>query len=292
MKTIQRLCMALASLVVLWGCGNTEEPIAGKVGTMSTPALSATGATAVTISINVLAGATGAPAGFSLQWIESSQFATTGWPASDDLTLCKASFSGNARDSRFALPPGGSTTVVVGDLFDEEPGVSFNCDELKCGTEYVFRAFAHATRDLNRSEFTPNLTASTLPCTQEAGCTRTQGYWKNHAEAWPVTTLQLGTTTYTAEQLLSILNTPAQGNALLILAHQLIAAKLNVAAGADPTALGTAITDADTLIGSLVIPPVGAGFIKPKEGMPSTPSRRRSTCITTAASAPATVSEE
>ena len=121
MKTIHRLCVALASFVVLWGCGNTEEPIAGKVGTMSTPTLTATGATAATLSINVLAGATGAPAGFSLQWIESSQFATTGWPASDDLTLCKASFSGNAQGSRFPLPPGGSTTVEVGNLFDEEP---------------------------------------------------------------------------------------------------------------------------------------------------------------------------
>jgi hypothetical protein len=246
---------------------------------MSTPTLSQTGATAATISIQVLAGATGAPAGFSLQWIPSSQFALSGWPASDDLTLCKASFSGNAQNSRFPLPPGGSTIVEVGNLFDEEPGVSFNCDELKCGTEYVFRAFAHATRNLNRSEFTPNLTASTLPCTQEPVCTRTQGYWKNHPEAWPVTALQLGTTTYTADQLLSppppitipptapapsILTTPAQGNGLISLAHQLIAAKLNVAAGADPTALGTAIADADALIGSLVIPPIGTGFLAPK----------------------------
>jgi len=263
MKTIHRLCVALASLVVLGGCGDTEESIAGKVGTMSTLTLSATGATATTLDITVLAGATGAPAGFSLQWIPSSQFATSGWPASDDLTLCKASFSGNARDSRFPLPPGGSTIVEVGNLFDEEPGVSFNCDELKCGTEYVFRAFAHATRELNRSEFTPNLTASTLPCTQEPVCTRTQGYWKNHREVWPVDTLQLGTNTYTAEQLLSILNMQAQGNALLILAHQLIAAKLNVAAGADPTAVSTAISEADALIGSRM---VGTDVIRTKDG--------------------------
>lgn len=263
MKAIQRMCIALVSVLVLWGCDSTEEPIAGKVGTMSTPTLSWTGSTAVTISLLVTAGATGAPAGFSLQWVEASQFATTGWPASDDPLLCKASFSGNAQNSRFNLAPGGSTPVEVGNLFDEEPGVSFNCDELKCGTEYVFRAFAHATRDLNRSEFTPNLTASTLPCTPNAGCTRTQGYWKNHAEAWPVSTLQLGSNTYSAAQLLSILNTPAQGNGLLSLAHQLIAAKLNVASGADPSALGTAIADADALIGSLQIPPTGSGFLAP-----------------------------
>ena len=88
--------------------------------------------------------------------------------------------------------PGASTVVEVGNLFDEEPGVSFTCDELKCGTTYVFRAFAHATSTLMRSDFTPNLTASTLPCTPQGGCTLTQGYWKNHPEAWPVDTLQLG----------------------------------------------------------------------------------------------------
>lgn len=263
MKTIQGLCLCLTSAFLLWGCDSNEESIAGKVGTMSTPTLSVADASATTIGINVLAGATGAPAGFSLQWLESSQFATTGWPASDDPTLCKASFSGNAQGSRFSLAPGESTTVEVGNLFDEEPGVSFNCDELKCGTEYVFRAFAHATSTLNRSAFTPNLTASTLPCTPQGGCTLTQGYWKTHPEAWPLSTLQLGSTSYTAEQLLSILNTPAQGNGLLSLAHQLIAAKLNVAKGADPTALGTAIADADALINGLVIPPVGTGFLAP-----------------------------
>ena len=39
----------------------------------------------------------------------------------------------------------------------------------------------------------------------------------------------------------------------------MIAAKLNIANGADGSALGTALADADTLIAGLVIPPVGAG---------------------------------
>src|SRR5688572_26907655 len=62
-------------------------------------------------------------------------------------------------------------------------------------------------------------------------CVFTQGYWKNHAEAWPVSTLVLGTVSYSQAQLLEILRTPVRGNGLISLAHQLIAAKLNVANG-------------------------------------------------------------
>src|SRR5206468_2504671 len=47
------------------------------------------------------------------------------------------------------------------------------------------------------------------------------------------------------------------------LAHQLIAAKLNVAQGASPTAVASAIASADALIGALVVPPIGSGFLKP-----------------------------
>ena len=64
-------------------------------------------------------------------------------------------------------------------------------------------------------------------------CPRTQGYWKNHASAWPVTSLTIGCQTYTRAQCLTLLNTPTgggnQADASLILAKQLIAAKLNVA---------------------------------------------------------------
>jgi len=45
------------------------------------------------------------------------------------------------------------------------------------------------------------------------------------------------------------------GNGLISLAHQLIAAKLNIAQGADPTAASAAIAAADALIGSLIVPP-------------------------------------
>jgi len=94
-------------------------------------------------------------------------------------------------------------------------------------------------------------------------CTYTIGYWKNHPAAWPVGSVTLGTVTYTEQQALAILGQPVQGNGLVSLAHQLIGAKLNVAQGADSSALGTAIADADALIGGLTVPPVGAGYLDP-----------------------------
>ena len=76
-------------------------------------------------------------------------------------------------------------------------------------------------------------------------CTYTQGYWKNHAEDWPVDEVVLGSITYSKAEALTILKTPTRGNATYILAHQLIAAKLNVANGADGSAVADTITDAD-----------------------------------------------
>jgi hypothetical protein len=91
------------------------------------------------------------------------------------------------------------------------------------------------------------------------------GYWKNHPEASAVTELQLGNVTYTQEQLLSVMHQPVRGNGLVSLAHQLITTKLNVANGADPSCIQQAIADADALIGDLVVPPVGDGYLVPRD---------------------------
>src|SRR3989344_377587 len=74
---------------------------------------------------------------------------------------------------------------------------------------------------------TVTLTPSPSP-TPAQNCTLTQGYWKNHPDSWPVSSLILGTTVYTKAQLLTIFGQPVAGNGLVSLAHQLIAAKLNI----------------------------------------------------------------
>lgn len=100
------------------------------------------------------------------------------------------------------------------------------------------------------------------------GCTLTIGFWKTHyPDAWPADVvangLTLGTVTYTAAQLEDIFNTPPAGNGLIILAHQLIGAKINIASGADATGIQSSIDAADAMIGGLVVPPVGSGSLAP-----------------------------
>jgi len=86
-----------------------------------------------------------------------------------------------------------------------------------------------------------------LPCP----CPQTPGYWKNHAEAWPVSSLILGSQTSSKPELLQILKSSVAKDASLILAHQLIAAKLNVGNGSDPAPVSPAIAQADNLLSGL-----------------------------------------
>jgi hypothetical protein len=72
-----------------------------------------------------------------------------------------------------------------------------------------------------------------------------------------VDTLMLGNVSYTKDQLCSILNQDVRGNCLISLAHQLIAAKLNIANNAPHDCIDATITAVDQLIGDLVVPPVG-----------------------------------
>ena len=77
--------------------------------------------------------------------------------------------------------------------------------------------------------------------------------------------LQLGNVTYNRQQLQSIMENAVRTNALVSLAHQLIAAKLNIANGADSSCIQATIAAADALIGDLVVPPVGNGFLLPRD---------------------------
>lgn len=82
-------------------------------------------------------------------------------------------------------------------------------------------------------------------------CPFSQGFWKNHPSAWPVTSLDLGGETYTQDELITLLKTPVSGDASLILAKQLIAAKLNVANGSNSSSIASTISDADALLSSV-----------------------------------------
>ena len=111
------------------------------------------------------------------------------------------------------------------------------------------------TTDASDNDIDINWIVESSLCGSGSTCPRTQGYWKTHASAWPVTSLMLGNQTYTQVELLVIFRTPiGRGNsadASLILAHQLIAAKLNVSNGSNPGPISGTISAADALLSTI-----------------------------------------
>jgi hypothetical protein len=158
-------------------------------------------------------------------------------------------FASNASDEDL---PGDAHVVVVN--CQDEDGNGENCDG-NGGEDQ-----SPVLYDLRRGG---NCTPTPTPT--PGACVRGQGFWKNHSDQWPATELQLGNTTYTRDQLLSMMHQPVHGNGLILLARQEIAAKLNIATGADGSCVQQTLTDADTLIGDLVVPPVGDGFLRPSD---------------------------
>jgi len=226
-------------------------------------------------TITVTAGPSGASEGFTIWWMKKSDFIANGsqWWLYGDPTQGEASFTGTptlnlfpGEASNFKLGPNESITVEIGDLFDES-GVSTTAwrsswdGELEYGTDYMFCAFANASPTVYQSGFTDNFEAQTV--TGGQNCTFTQGYWKNHPEAWPASCLPmtLGSNSYTQAQLLQILGQPTQGNGAVSMAHQLIAAKLNLCQGANPSAVSSCVTTGDTKLstcGANKIPSIGS----------------------------------
>ena len=64
--------------------------------------------------------------------------------------------------------------------------------------------------------------------------TGTQGYWKNHPDAWPVETISVGGVLYTKDAAIAIMKTPGKGDKTYDLFRQVVAAKLNVKIGNEP----------------------------------------------------------
>jgi hypothetical protein len=81
-------------------------------------------------------------------------------------------------------------------------------------------------------------------------CAHGPGFWTNHPEEWAVTSLTLGSQSYTQTELLLILSGGGSGDASLILARQLIAAKLSAADGVSSAVMDGLISAGDALLAS------------------------------------------
>lgn len=200
---------------------------------MDIPTISCAGSTQTSINIEVCAGSTtGAPAGFSIQWMTKADYTANGW--ADETNLCSGSFSGNASGHQYDLGPSECVTVTIGVALSDN-GASTTCPSpLVCDTVYVFRAFAHGNSTLKRSDFTANLTCSTLSCGDEGGCTYTQGYWGNKPGiVWPSSYSRDAAFYLSGQTWQQVLDTPVNvSQGYYQLAHQYIAAVLNKANGA------------------------------------------------------------
>jgi hypothetical protein len=257
---------------------------------MDVPAVDQAAQATTIINLNVTAGVSGAPNGFTIEWMLASTFDQIGgWPGDpNDARIQSAIYVGaptlniNEGTTSFMLGPDETANVEIGDIFDETGVLASNLSELAVGSQYVIRVKANGdaglpgggggvvvgepTHLISPSAYSPTYRFNTKTNDGLQECVRSQGYWKTHPNAWPVGSLRLGNVIYSKNQLLLIWNTPAEGNGLISLAHQLMAAKLNIISGAvAPSAVLSAIAGADALIsiGNKIIPPIGSGYLAP-----------------------------
>jgi hypothetical protein len=248
-------------------------------GKPAVPSLACAGATGLSIAVQVCAGPGGAPGGFAIEWTTTESFSAgpdglagtaddATWPSPNDADVCTASFVGF---SKGAVGPGECVTVALGQLLAES-GAPTNCGgSLACGSSYVFRARVRGSAAPVAVSASPDLFCGTLACSPAvAGCVVTADWWKDHGplprrgnvNEWGVASLALGNVTYSDLDLQAILETPAEGNGLVALAHQLIAAKLNIFNGTDDASIASTVAAADKAIGDLVVPPGGKGYLE------------------------------
>jgi hypothetical protein len=105
------------------------------------------------------------------------------------------------------------------------------------GTQVAFEA-----------EFTDGSQAVAVATLSGNRCPQSQGFWKNNSGKWPETTLILGNQSYSQSELLNILGTSTVMDASMVLARQLIAAKLNIQNFSNPAPVGSTITTSDNLL--------------------------------------------
>jgi hypothetical protein len=149
------------------------------------------------------------------------------------------------------------------------------CTGAACApAEQANTASSPAMTDPGPVTSTPTARAPFRPISEPApsvlgACTMDLAYWKTHPGSWRHRELQMGQITYSKEEQLSILEQPGSDNGLVDLAHQVIAARLNIAAGASAEGLQNVLAEADVLIGLEVLPPRGAGWRAPDDTRPA-----------------------
>lgn len=128
-----------------------------------------------------------------------------------------------------------------------------------CGWNTITNTASFVTNDTPDSGSSQHVVTVNVSCV--VGCTLTQGYWKNHADparkqfdaTWNLIPGAANAPFMNSgRSWITVFNTPPAGNAFYNLAHQYMAARLNVLAGAQASpAVQAAIADATALFNSL-----------------------------------------
>jgi len=132
------------------------------------------------------------------------------------------------------IPSGSDTEELLNDVLTNGPGfcpqpgdlVAILCDKITTDTTTFQRCFFEIV----------------LPTTE---CTRSQGYWKNHEEAWPVDSITIGGVPYTKANAIDIMKHNSAQDMTYQMFQQLVATKLNLIRGTASGCLGDTVVDAD-----------------------------------------------
>ena len=76
-------------------------------------------------------------------------------------------------------------------------------------------------------------------------CVRSPGYWKNHPETWPVEEIEIGGVVYSKDKAIALMKTKGEKNKVFTMFRALVAAKLNLIVGSDPSCIEDTIAAAD-----------------------------------------------
>jgi hypothetical protein len=87
--------------------------------------------------------------------------------------------------------------------------------------------------------------------------TGTPGYWKNHADAWPVEEISIGGVSYLKDEAIGYMQMPDAGDKTYTMFSALVAAKLNVLIGNDSSCIADTIAAADAWMADYG--PIGSG---------------------------------
>ncbi|HBL28693.1 MAG TPA: hypothetical protein DD490_17800, partial [Acidobacteria bacterium] len=143
--------------------------------------------------------------------------------------------AGNGNYTFSNLLPGTYTVRVVSSTLPAGSTPTYDLDGL--ATAHTANAAVSAGQNRTDVDFGYNYPSSPG--------TGTLGYWKTHPQAWPVANITIGGRVYTRDQAIAILSTPSRGDKSIDMFHQLVAAKLNVLIGNNPSCISATIASAD-----------------------------------------------